>query len=168
MSSYSLEFYVLGLTAFMLIKVLAPGYFARQDMKTPVKIGMIAIATGMAIKAIIVFPLNHYLQVGHVGLAFSTAIAAYVNAWLLYRGLRKNDVYVPASDWLKVWARYGLANCMMAVALVAGLMLFTDWHAWSSWSRVWHLSILCGAGIFAYFAGLALAGFKMKDFRAPH
>jgi len=167
MSSYSLQSYVLGLLGFMLIKVLAPGYFARHDMKTPVKIGMIAIAANIAIKAVIVVPLNMYWQIGHVGLALSTALAAYVNAVLLYRGLHKQQIYMPAPDWLKTWLRYGFANVLMAVTLFVGLYYFNGWHEWGIWSRIIHLTILCVAGVSAYLFGLAIAGFKLKDFRAP-
>ena len=168
MSSYSLQSYVLGLLGFMLIKVLAPGYFARHDMATPVRIGVIAIAANIAIKAVIVVPLNVYWQIGHVGLAISTAAAAYVNAILLYRGLRKQQVYQPDPNWLKVWLRYGFASLVMVATLLVGLHHFNGWHAWGTWPRIVHLSILCVAGILAYFAGLALAGFKIRDFRAPH
>lgn len=168
MSSYSLQSYVMGLTGFMLIKVLAPGYFARHDMKTPVRIGMIAIAANIAIKAVIVVPLNVYWQIGHVGLALSTALAAYVNAGLLYRGLRKQSVYVPAPQWLKIWLRYGFASLAMVVTLLIGLHYFNDWHHWGIWLRIIHLTILCSAGMAAYLAGLAIAGFKIKDFRPPH
>lgn len=168
MSSYSLQSYVLGLLGFMLIKVLAPGYFARHDMKTPVKIGMIAIAANIIIKAVIVAPLNIYWQIGHVGLALSTALAAYVNAWLLYRGLHQQQIYMPAPNWLKTWLRYGFANILMAAVLLVGLHYFRGWHEWGVWLRIIHLAILCAVGITAYLLGLLIAGFKLKDFRAPH
>lgn len=166
MSSYSLQAYVMGLLAFMLIKVLAPGYFARQDMKTPVKIGVTAILAGIGIKLIIVAPMNSYWQIGHVGLALSTAAAAYINALLLYRGLRKQGVYQPASNWLGIWLRYGFANALMVACLLIGLHYFTGWHVWGVWPRILHLSILCFAGFSAYMLGLMIAGFRMKDFRA--
>jgi len=168
MSSYSLQSYVLGLLGFMLIKVLAPGYFARQDMKTPVRIGMIAIAANIAIKAVIVVPLNVYWHIGHVGLALSTALAAYVNAWLLYRGLHRQQVYMPAANWGKTWLRYGFSNLLMAIVLLVGLHYFNDWHDWGIWPRILHLTILCVAGLSAYLLGLVVSGFRLKDFRAPH
>jgi len=168
MSSYSLQSYVLGLLGFMLIKVLAPGYFARYDLRTPVKVGMIAIAANMAIKAVIVVPLNVYWHIGHVGLALSTALAAYVNAGLLYRGLHRQKIYVPASNWLATWLRYGVANLLMAATLLVGLHYFNGWHEWGVWPRIVHLAILCLAGAAAYLLGLLVVGFKLKDFRAPH
>lgn len=168
MSSYSLQTYVLGLFAFMLIKILAPGYFARHDMKTPVKIGMIAIGAGMAIKAIIVYPLNIYWQIGHVGLALSTALAAYVNAFLLYRGLRKRAVYTPSPGWLTTWVRYGIANALMVLVLVLGSHYLDGWELWGIFERIIYLAVLCVAGGGAYIIGLGVAGFRPKDFRAPH
>ena len=168
MSSYSLQSYVLGLLAFMLIKVLAPGYFARHDMRTPVKIGMIAIASNIVIKAIIVLPLHRYWQIGHVGLALSTALSAYINALLLYRGLRKKGVYIPGPNWLKIWLRYGFANLLMVLTLCGGLHYLTAWHEWGIWLRILNLSILCSGGMFAYILGLALMGFRPKDFRVAH
>lgn len=168
MSSYSLQSYVLGLLGFMLIKILAPGYFARHDMKTPVRIGMITIAAGILIKAVIVPPLHLYWQIGHVGLALSTALAAYINAWLLYRGLHRQQVYMPSANWGKTWLRYGFANLLMAATLLVGLHYFNDWHSWGIWPRIWHLTILCVAGMSAYLLGLVASGFRLKDFRAPH
>lgn len=168
MSSYSLQTYVLGLLGFMLVKVLAPGYFARHDMKTPVKIGMIAIGVGMAIKAVIVFPMHKFWHIGHAGLALGTALAAYVNVILLYLGLRKQQVYIPADGWTKTWFRYGLANALMVVVLLAGTHYLDDWAAWGILERIFYLGILCVGGGLAYLAGLALVGFRPKDFRAPH
>ena len=168
MSSYSLQAYVMGLFAFMLIKILAPGYFARHDMKTPVKIGMIAIGFGITLKAIIVYPLHNFWQIGHVGLALSTAFAAYVNAALLYLGLRKREVYIPSPGWLKTWLRYGLANLLMVAVLLVGCYYLNSWAAWGIVQRIVYLAVLCISGGAAYILGLGLAGFRPKDFRAPH
>jgi putative peptidoglycan lipid II flippase len=168
MSSYSLQTYVLGLFAFMLIKILAPGYFARHDMKTPVKIGMIAIGVGMALKALIVYPLNIHWHIGHVGLALSTALAAYVNVMLLYRGLRIRGVYMPAADWLKTWLRYGFANSFMVTVLLIGTYYLNNWAVWGILERILYLALLCVSGGVAYILGLGIAGFRPKDFRAPH
>jgi putative peptidoglycan lipid II flippase len=167
MSSYSLKAYVLGLFAFMLIKVLAPGYFARQDMKTPVKIGMLAIGAGIVFKLAIVYPLNIYWQIGHVGLALSTAMAAYVNVFLLYRGLRRRGVYMPASNWRVAWVRYAFANGFMVLSLLVGTYYLHDWAVWSVLERIIYLFLLCLAGGSAYLIGLLAAGFRPQDFRAP-
>ncbi|MET0355931.1 MAG: murein biosynthesis integral membrane protein MurJ [Cellvibrio sp.] len=168
MSSYSLQAYVTGLLAFMLIKILAPGYFARHDMKTPVKIGMISIGCGITLKAIIVYPLHAFWQIGHVGLAVSTAFAAYVNVILLYRGLRTREVYMPSAGWLKTWLRYGFANAFMVAVLVTGSYYLDGWAVWGLMERVMSLLLLCLAGGASYILGLGIMGFRPKDFRAPH
>jgi putative peptidoglycan lipid II flippase len=166
MSSYSLKGYALGLFAFMLIKVLVPGYFARQDMRSPVRIGIIAIVVNIVMKPLVVVPLVILWGLGHVGLALTTALAAYVNAYLLYRGLRRQQIYNPASDWPKLWLRYGFANLLMAITLLVGMHYLHGWHEWGTWLNIIFLTILCAAGMAAYVIGLAMMGFRLKDFRA--
>ncbi len=168
MSSYSLKAYALGLFAFMLIKVLVPGYFARQDMKAPVRIGVIAIIANIVMKPLVVIPLAMLWGLGHVGLAFTTAIAAYVNAGLLYRGLRKAQVYNPASNWPKLWLRYGAANLAMVAVLLGFLSYWSLWADWSVIERVVRLTVVCVAGFAAYLAVLFAVGVRLRDFRAHH
>ena len=168
MSSYSLQVYALGLLAFMLIKVLAPGYFSRQDMKTPVRIGVIAIVANIAMKALFVAPLYILFQLGHVGLALATALAAYVNAGLLYRGLRKEGVYRPAQGWWKLLLRYGVANLAMVAVLFGFLHVWHDWANWDWLQRAIRLAIICIAGFAAYIISLVAVGVRMRDFRGIH
>ncbi len=84
MATLSLRAYAVGLVAFMLIKVLAPGFFARQDMRTPVRIGVIAMVANMVLNLVYLLPLHHYWQIGHVGLAAATSTSAFLNAILLF------------------------------------------------------------------------------------
>ncbi|WP_331344266.1 murein biosynthesis integral membrane protein MurJ [Cellvibrio sp. UBA7661] len=166
MSSYSLKAYALGLFAFMLIKVLVPGYFARQDMKTPVRTGIIAIFANIIMKPIVVIPLVMLWGIGHVGLAFTTAMAAYVNAYLLYRGLRKEGVYDPADTWPKLWLRYGAANLVMVGVLLGFLW---SWHLWAEWGameRILRLALVCVVGLTAYLVALFAVGVRLRDFKA--
>jgi putative peptidoglycan lipid II flippase len=166
MSSYSLQAYALGLLGFMLIKVLAPGYFARQDMKTPVRIGIIAIGANIGMKMLLVAPLYVYFSLGHVGLALSTALAAYVNAFLLYRGLRTNGVYLPGKHWTKTWLRYIAANLVLVLVLLGLLQLWAEWAVWLWWQRAIYLALICGAGGAAYALTLLAVGVRFRDFRA--
>ena len=165
MSSYSLQAYALGLLGFMLIKVLAPGYFARQDMKTPVRIGVIAVFANIGMKALFVAPLYFLFNLGHVGLALATALAAYVNAGLLYRGLRRSGVYQPERGWGGLMMRYGTANLMMVLTLLGLLQLWSDWATWDWLQRALRLGALCGAGFMVYMITLAVVGVRLKDFR---
>ncbi|HSC67814.1 MAG TPA: murein biosynthesis integral membrane protein MurJ [Cellvibrio sp.] len=168
MSSYSLKAYALGLFAFMLIKVLVPGYFARQDMKAPVRIGVIAIIANIVMKPLVVIPLVMFWGLGHVGLAFTTAMAAYVNAGLLYRGLRKAQVYNPASNWPTLWLRYGAANLAMVAVLFGFLLVWDLWHDWGVMERVVRLAVICIAGFASYLAMLFVVGVRLRDFKAHH
>lgn len=167
MSSYSLKAYALGLLGFMLIKVLAPGYFARQDMKTPVRVGIIAIGANILMKILLVAPLYLYFSLGHVGLALATALAAYVNAFLLYRGLRTSGVYLPGAHWPKTALRYGLANLALVAVLLGLLHGWHDWEVWQWWQRAVYLAMICGAGAGVYGIALVLAGVRIEDLRAP-
>ena len=166
MSSYSLKAYALGLFAFMLVKVLVPGYFARQDMKSPVRFGIIAIVASMLMKPLVVIPLVMLWGLGHVGLAFTTALAAYVNAFLLYRGLRKAEVYAPASNWPKLWLRYGAANLAMAAVLLGFLSFWTLWSEWGVMERILRLAVVCIPGLMAYLLALFAVGVRLRDFKA--
>ncbi len=165
MSSYSLKAYALGLLGFMLIKVLAPGYFARQDMKTPVRVGIIAIFANIGMKLVLVAPLMVYFALGHVGLALATALSAYVNAYLLYRGLRRAGVYQPMPGWRRVWVSYLLANLIMLGVLLGLVYLLADWRLLGWWQRAWQLALVCAAGGASYFACLWLLGVRASSFR---
>lgn len=168
MSSYSLKAYALGLFAFMLIKVLVPGYFARQDMKSPVRIGIIAIVANILMKPLVVIPLVMLWGLGHVGLAFTTAMAAYVNAYLLYRGLRRAQIYNPASNWPQLWLRYGAANLALVAVLLGFLFFWNVWAEWGVMERILRLAIVCAAGLAAYLIGLFAVGVRLRDFKAHH
>ena len=99
MAAVSLQAYSLGLMAFMAIKVLATGFFARQDMKTPVKVGIIAMIANMVFNLIFVYLLHYHYHLGQVGLALATSLSAWLNAALLYRVL---------SSLLACWLEYRL------------------------------------------------------------
>ncbi len=166
MASYSLQAYSLGLLAFMLVKVLAPGYFSRQDTTTPVKIGIIAMVANMAMNIALVLPLYFYFNLGHLGLALATSLAAYLNAGLLWRGLLRDGAYrfMPGffASLLKI----------IAAATVMGLVLLwlgADLEAWAQlqwWQRGLQLGGICGAGLVTYVSALLLLGIRPRQFRA--
>jgi len=165
MAAASLRAFVLGLIAFMCIKVLASGYFARQDTRTPVVIGITAMAVNMGLNLLLVFPLHHYFRLGHAGLALSTALAAWVNAGLLLRGLWRAEVYRPGREWLRFAAALAAANLAMATALLGALALVDDWTALAFLPRAAALAGCCGAGLLAYVAGLWLGGIRLHHLR---
>jgi len=170
MAAFSLRAYTLGLLAFMLIKVLAPGYFARQDTKTPVKIGIIAMVANMVFNLALAIPLHSQFQLGHVGLALATALSAWLNAGLLFAGLLRSGAYRAQAGWWMYALRLGLATA----AMVAALWLLEQWlhgqfaSGWSALSaleRALQMSVLCAGGFAAYLGSLLLMGVRLRHFR---
>ena len=143
MASVSLRAYTLGICAFMLIKVLAPGFYARQDMVTPVRIGIGAMVANMVLNVAFVVPLVVYLDLGHVGLALATSVAAYLNAGFLWRGLRRAGVYRFDPAWRAFLPRLLAATAAMLLPLLwlsppaavwlPGAGSSAPW-SWASWS----------------------------------
>lgn len=166
MAAMSLQAYALGLLAFMLIKVLAPGYFSRQDTKTPVTIGIKAMVANMVLNILLVVPLHYYWQLGYIGLALATSLAAFLNAGLLYRGLRQQQVYAPMPGLLPAVIRLLLAAAAMAAVLLLVMPELSLWSDWSWWQRAVNILWLCAVGAAAYFAALLVLGARPRHFRA--
>ena len=167
MSAASLRAYALGLGAFMLIKVLAPGYYARQDIKTPVKIGIIAMVSNMALNVAFVFPLMWYFDMGHVGLALATSVSAWINAGLLFLGLRRGGVSMSGLIAGRYAMRLVFSVTVMAVLLVLTVPDVDRWLEADVWWRVTRISVLVSAGLGSFFALLALLGLRLKKIRDP-
>jgi putative peptidoglycan lipid II flippase len=167
MSAWALAAIASGLTAFMLIKVLAPGFYARQDLKTPVRIGVIAMVANMVLSLVLVVPLHHYFKLGHVGLALATALAAWINAGLLLRGLLRAGVYQPGADWWRFGTRLLFASLAMGVALWWFDPAPAQWQPWVWWQRLLVLAALCGGGIAFYVSLLTLCGLRWSSLRRP-
>lgn len=165
MSRLSLMAYAAGLTAFMLIKVLAPGYFARQDTKTPVRIGIIAMVSNMVMNLLFVLPLHFYYQIGFVGLALATTCSAYLNAWLLYRGLQKAHVLSLQSDFFITMGKYLLALAAMSVMLVVINPAHALWVEWDWMRRLAATLGLCVVGVVSYFFVLFALGVRPSQYR---
>ena len=165
MAVFSLQAYSFGLIAFMLIKILAPGYFAREDMKTPVRIAVIAMTVNMGLNIVFVIWLHKVYEIGHVGLAMATTASAFLNAALLISGLIKGGFYVPQSGWRLFFFRLGFATASLALVLLGLNAIMVDWISWSLWERVGRLSILCLAGLTAYCFALYLVGMRLRDLR---
>ncbi|PLY15424.1 MAG: murein biosynthesis integral membrane protein MurJ [Sedimenticola sp.] len=160
MSQRSLMAYTLGLLSFIMIKVLAPGYYARQDTKTPVRYAVIAMATNMALNIALVFPL------AHAGLALATTLSASLNAFLLYRGLRRAGVYQPAAGWGKLLAQGGAAALVMGLVLLWGAQDIQSWLVMPGVERVWRLLGLILVGALVYFSALLIVGIRPGHFRS--
>lgn len=165
MSAASLQAYAVGLTAFMLIKVLASAHFSRQDTKTPVKIGVIAMIANMVLNVVFVVPAYFVWSIGHAGLALATSASAFINAGLLFLALRRSGAYLPGSGWGIFALRMLAANMVMVVCLVvlqAQVSPFID-MVWQS--RVLSVAMLCGGGFLAYVVTLLVSGLRPGDLR---
>lgn len=158
MTRSALLAYSIGLTGLILIKVLAPGFYARQDIKTPVKIAIVTLLATQLLNLALIVPLKH------AGLALAIGIGACINAGLLYRGLRRRAIYVPQAGWGVFLTKIALALYVMAAVLWLGMGAEADWTTHRGWGRLVHLCwvVLFGAG--SYFVTLWLLGFRLKDF----
>lgn len=156
MSAYSLQAYAFGLLGHMLVKVLAPGYFARQDTQTPVRFGIIAMVSNMVLNLILIW------HMAHAGLALATSLSAFLNAGLLFFGLKRSGVYRISKGWLWLLVRIILASAVM-IGLIAWLNPDTStWYDWKFWYRMMVLLLLCGAGVAGYVLALFVTGFRLK------
>ncbi|HDM8139835.1 TPA: murein biosynthesis integral membrane protein MurJ [Vibrio harveyi] len=159
-ASLSLLAYASGLLNFMLIKVLAPGYYSRQDTKTPVKYGIIAMLTNMVFNAIFAY------FYGYVGLAIATALSAFVNMALLYRGLHIAGVYQVTKRTVLFIIRLMIAGAAMVVAILWQLEDMSVWLDWSFAHRSGVLGMLIALGAGVYLAVVFLLGVRLKDLKA--
>jgi putative peptidoglycan lipid II flippase len=165
MSSYSLMAYSIGLFGFIMVKVLLPGFYARQDTKTPVKIGIIALVVNMVFNLVFVLPWIYLGYEGpHTGLALATSLSAMTNAFLLYRELRKSNHYRPQKGWEKVWFQVLMANTIMGLSLWTVSQNIEIWQYWDGIERIIVLLLLVFVAVIIYFGMLWLLGVKIKNF----
>ncbi|WP_028994464.1 murein biosynthesis integral membrane protein MurJ [Azonexus hydrophilus] len=151
--------YSVGLTGLILVKVLAPGFYARQNIRTPVQIALISLAATQAMN------LAFVGWIAHAGLALSIGLAACLNAGLLYRGLRRASIYAPEAGWLLFFMKLSCAMAVMGVALWFASGSADSWFASSVGERILRLCWLVLLGASAYFATLWLLGFRLRDFK---
>jgi putative peptidoglycan lipid II flippase len=166
MATLSLIAFSLGLVAFMLVKVLAPGFYARQDTRTPVRFGIYAVAFNMAFNLLVVVPLGLQGVSGlHAGLALATSLAAYLNAGLLFRRLRADRVWRAAPGWGLFALRLVLANLAMAALLIAFTGSLAEWLAMGAMERALRLATLIAVGALVYGATLLALGVRPSALR---
>lgn len=154
MSAAALIAFAVGLPGFILVKVLAPGFYARQDTKTPVRIGMVAMLVNVALSLALIFPLKH------VGLAAAISIAAFVNTALLYHWLRRHRVYRPLPGWAPFFARVFMASALMGLLLSWGAGDLGAWIETRAWERIGRLAFWVAAGIMVYGVTIFALGLR--------
>ncbi len=158
MASRSLMAFAVGLLGFVLVKVLAPGFFARQDTRTPVRIAVIAVVVNILLSLLLVVFL------AHVGLALAISIAAWVNATLLFRGLVKRGVYTPQPGWGGLLIRLGLAVAAMGGVLAWGAGDLASWIDAGILARVTRLGWWILVGAATYFSVILVTGIRIHQF----
>ncbi len=151
--------YSIGLAGLILVKILAPAFYARQDIRTPVKFGLITLVVTQLMNLAFIGPLQH------AGLALSIGLASCFNAAMLYRGLRQRGVYRPQPGWAMFIGKLLVAMAVLGVCV--GFTAGADalWLNAGSAERVIRLSLLFFGGIAVYFATLVALGFRITDFR---
>ena len=151
--------YSVGLAGLILVKVLAPGFYARQDIRTPVKIALLTLAATQLMN------LAFIGWIKHAGLALSIGLASCLNAALLYRGLRRQDAYRPEPGWWPFLFKLSAGLLAMGTALWLAMGDNATWLAMNGMQKIPRLCGVVAIGILAYFATLALLGFRLRDFK---
>jgi putative peptidoglycan lipid II flippase len=166
MTALALQAYAVGLVGFSFVKVLAPAFFAREDTRTPVRIGIVALVVNAVLGGTAAWYLTTRGFAGpHAGLAGATSVAAVLNAVLLYRALNKAEIVRHRPGWGALLLRVAVANIVMTVVLWQ-MHRATDWWIGAALGErvLWlALSVLAGAG--AYFATLLVSGMRTAQFR---
>jgi len=158
MTRQALWAYAAGLLGLIMVKVLAPGFYARQNIRTPVKIGIATLGVTQALNLVLVLPL------GHAGLALGIGLGACFNASLLLFFLRKHAIYQPVAGWSRFLAQLGFGLLMMSAVLWWLSPSQPVWIGWSLLERTWHLTLVVLAGAAVYFAALFAVGMRVSDY----
>jgi putative peptidoglycan lipid II flippase len=157
MARKSLLGFAVGVPAFMLVKVLASGFYSRQDIKTPVRIAIIAMLSNIVMDAILVYPLKH------AGLALATSLTSYLNAGLLCYMICRCGYLKLNKAWTKFFIQLITANLAMALVLWFATADLSLWLQWSAMHRVIQLAVLCLGAVIIYLLTLFLAGIRWRD-----
>ena len=179
LSVFGLSF---GLPAFALVKTVLPAFYARQDTRTPMRAGVVALVANMLFNIGLLALLYAWkvppearaggIMAGlastpglHFALGIASALSSYLNLGLLLYWLRKARVYDPMPGWGRFLLRLGIANAAMAAAVGYGLWLAPGFTTMGAWSRVWWLAGLVGGGALAYALAMLALGFRLRDLR---
>lgn len=186
MSSLSLMTQSMAVPAFLLVKVLAPAFYSRQDTRTPVKAAVVSVAANALFTALLFASVLAFTDAGqaalaksggrwfaalehlpgmHALLALAIALAGWLNALQLWWYLRRAAVYEVQPGWRKFIRQIVVASLAMILVLAALLWLWQDWTPWSWWQRGWRLAVLVGSGGAVYAALLWLQGIRPRDLR---
>jgi putative peptidoglycan lipid II flippase len=158
MTRSALVAYSIGLLGLILVKVLAPGFYARQNIRTPVKIALITLTATQLMNLAFVWQLQH------AGLALAISLGACLNAGLLYYKLRRHDIFRPQTGWMAFLAKVAVALLVMGTVLWWATGEDAAWLEAAVWWRIGRLSTLVVLGAATYFGSLWLLGFRLRHF----
>lgn len=150
--------YAVGLAGIVAVKILAPGFYARTDLRTPVRVAFATVLVSQSLAFLLMHPL------GHAGLTLATSIGALFNATVLWVLLRRCGGYTPRPGWPRFLLRVLVATALLAAVLALGAGPASLWLDATLFERVGRLAVLVAAGAAAYFGALALLGFRVSDF----
>jgi putative peptidoglycan lipid II flippase len=164
MTALALQAFSIGLVGFSYVKILAPAYFARQDTRTPVKFGLVALGVNFVLSISLAWYLTSIGYAGnHAGLALAISIAALLNAYLLYRGLRRDGVVTHSAGWRNLGLQVVAANGAMWVILDQLSRPLAWWIDVSLWDRAGWLTVNIAAAAGIYFLVLLSLGLRFAD-----
>ena len=150
--------YSAGLIGLILVKVLAPGFYARQDIRTPVRMALVALGVTQLMNLAFIWWLKH------AGLALAIALGACFNAALLLRGLRRRDIYSPLPGWSVFLVKLGVAVYAMCAMVWFAAGPDTAWLEMGAAERAMRLASVVLLGALTYFFALWILGFRLRDF----
>jgi len=150
--------YAAGLGGIILVKILAPGFYARQNIRTPVKVAIVTLVITQVLNVAFVPWL------GHAGLAFAISMGACFNAGWLWVLMRRSGAYEPQPGWAAFLVKLAVALYLMGGALWFAMGRESSWFELAAGARALKLAWVIGLGSTAYFAALALMGFRLRDF----
>lgn len=164
MTALALQCMSAGVISFMLIKVFAPGFYAQQDTRTPVRVGLMAVAANAILNVVFIglFKLIDW-HAEHMALALASSGSALVNAGMLYFYLHKRDIFRFGAHWKKLGLQYATANAAMIAALWYALTWYNGDAA--QWIRIAQVAGLCAVGAAAYGAALLASGFRIRHLK---
>jgi putative peptidoglycan lipid II flippase len=161
MTAWALGAYAFGFLGFSFVKILIPGFYARQQTGTPLRLGMIAFGIGMVLSISITLILLHLDFVApHAGIAASTATAAWINASLLFLRLRRDGAYRPAAGWPRYLLQIGIASLAMSLFLIVMAGPLASWTEAPALNRILRLAGLVGGGALIYLTVLVACGLR--------
>lgn len=167
MTAWALNAYAIGFLGFSLVKILVPAYYSRQETRTPVRAGVIALSCAMLLSLSLVGTLLYFgFLAPHAGIALATALGAWINAGILFSGLWRDGIYKPQPGWGRFSLILLIGNGAMAAWLLWARGSLVEWTSAHWQTRALDLSVLIAVAVLVYGAAVISAGLRPRDFKA--